>query len=226
MISTRKIEAEKARIVRECAKCRGVGCPVCMRYCQHIDHMASAQIPVDYWFRHMEDFYGSQEFKQEVMSYIENIEKEYSLGKVLCLSGHRGVGKTMAACSILQKAILKGYDVHYTTLVDAVSILTSYDSHMYRKSVRRWDFLVIDEVDQRYFDTINSRNLYGNHFENILRTRAQNRLPLIMCTNSEDLDAIFAGEFQESFRSLRSQFFRVLPVGGHDARKEEGKHGS
>lgn len=223
MITNKKIEFEKKRIIKNCSHCHGVGCKVCSGYCNFIDSMAEANIPVDYWFRNMKGFYGDSGLRDETLKYIKHIDMEYSKGKVFCLSGHRGVGKTMTACEILKAAILKGFNVHYTTLVDAISIMTTYEAYSYRQSLKYWDFMVVDEVDQRYFETINSKNLYGNHFENILRTRAQNKLPLIMCTNSEDLDAIFAGEFQESFKSLRSQFFNIIPVGGHDARKEEGK---
>jgi hypothetical protein len=81
------------------------------------------------------------------------------------------------------------------------------------------DFLVVDEVDQRFFGSANSRALYGNQFEHILRTRTQNRLPMVVCSNSEQLDDIFADQFQESFRSLRMQFFVVKRIGGKDARR-------
>ncbi len=222
MISPTKVEKEKTRIIKECKHCNGTSCSYCMRYCGFIDEMAAANIPVDYWFRNMKQFYGDDDLKNEILKYMKNLDNEYSKGKVLCLSGHRGVGKTFTSCEILKSAILKGYNVQYTSLVEAVGLLTTYDAYKYRQDIKMWDFMVIDEVDQRYFESVNSRNLYGNHFENILRIRTQNKLPLIMCTNSEDLDAIFAGEFQESFKSLRSQFFNVVPVLGHDARKKEG----
>lgn len=223
MISEKKIELEKKRIIKNCKKCNGISCSICMRYCVYIDDMAKAEIPVDYWFRNMKLFYGDDLLKKEFFLYEKNIDDKYLEGRVLCLSGHRGVGKSLTACSILKSAILKGYFSHYVTLVELVNDLMSSSSNMYRKLLKKWDFLVIDEVDQRYFDTINSKNLYGNHFENILRIRTQNKLPLIICTNSEDIDAIFAGEFQESFKSLKSQFFDVIPVIGHDAREKEGK---
>lgn len=226
MISTRKIEVEKTRIVKECPRCGGSSCASCMRYCGFIDSMAAADIPVDYWFREMEKFHGHPRFKQEILAYIGALDEGFAKGGVLCLTGHRGTGKTMAACGILKKALLSGYTAHYTTLVDAVNTLMSHDSYAYRQKLRVWDFLVVDEVDQRYFDTVNSRNLYGNHFENLLRTRVHNKLPLIMCTNSGDPAQIFEGQFQESFRSLQSQFFMMLNAGGKDARKDKERHGA
>jgi DNA replication protein DnaC len=184
--------------------------------------MAEAGIPVDYWFRDMGQWYGDPEFGKWMESYLANLGTVYAEGKVLCLMGHRGVGKTMAACSVLKKALLAGYSTHYISLVDAVDNLLSHEAHDYRRLVKMTDFLVVDEVDQRFFSAVNSRTLYGNQFEGILRTRTQNRLPMVMCSNAGNLDEIFTGEFQESFKSLRSQFFVERLVRGDDARKSKG----
>lgn len=225
MIPQRKTEAEKARIVAQCGRCGGAGCAHCQKYCSFIDRMAEACIPVDYWFREMDQWYGDPEFAERFgKSYLSRIGAAYAEGKVLCLLGHRGVGKTMAACAALKGAILSGYSAHYTSLVDAVDFLLSGDAHEYRRLLRSADFLVVDEVDQRFFDNPNSRQLYGNQFEYILRTRTQNRLPMIMCSNSERIeDIFFNAQAQESFVSLGAQFLTVVPVEGGDARRKEGE---
>jgi len=223
MIPQRKTEAEKARIIANCPKCGGVGCAICQRYCSFIGDMADAGIPVDYWFRDLGKWYGDPEFLDWlVSSYLGNLGTIYAEGKILCLMGHRGVGKTMAACGILKKAILAGYSAHYTSLVDAVDNLVSEEAHEYRRILRLADFLVVDEVDQRFFGSPNSRALYGNQFEAILRARTQNRMPMVICSNAGDPDDIFAGEFQESFRSLRAQFFVEKVVRGEDVRRSRG----
>jgi DNA replication protein DnaC len=188
-----------------------------------MEDMAEAGIPVDYWFRDMTQWYGDAEFGVWMRSYLENLPIVYSEGKILCLMGHRGVGKTMAACGILKKAILAGYSTHYISLVDAVDNLVSNEAHEYRRILKMTDFLVVDEVDQRFFGSVNSRALYGNQFEGIMRTRTQNRLPMVMCTNAGNLDEIFAGEFQESFKSLRAQFLVEKVIRGEDARKKGGE---
>jgi len=223
MISGKKIETEKKRLVSQCKSCGGIGCRSCLGYCSFIDRMSEAEIPVDYWYREMEKFYGDECFKNEILSYMYNIDIEYSNGTALCCVGHRGTGKTMAACSILKQAILSGYNVYYTTMVEVVTKLLSSDSYAFRSAIKRYDFFVIDEVDQRFFPSAGSQELYGNHFENILRTRVQNRMPTIMCTNSEDINQIFSGEFKSSFESLSSQFVKVLRAGGRDVRKGKEK---
>jgi DNA replication protein DnaC len=169
----------------------------------------------------MKGFYGHPDFRDGIMDYINNLEVNYYNGQSLCLTGHRGTGKTMAACCILKEALKKGYSVFYTTMVDAVANLLSSQSNDYRYDLKHIDFLIIDELDQRFFHTVNSNDLYGNHFENIFRIRVQNKLPTIICTNSEDVEQIFNGEFKESFISLSSQFLRILRASGKDVRKNK-----
>lgn len=219
MISPAKINTVKQRIVSGCKRCSGIGCGACFGFCSFIDRMAEAEIPADYWFRSMSGFYGDKAFGAEITAYLDSLTERFAEGLVYCFVGPRGTGKTMAACEILKKALRENYVVHYTTMVDAVSRLVSPDSNEFRRLMRQSDFFVIDEVDQRFFPSQGSQELYGNQFENIIRTRAQNRLPTVMCTNSEDTDQIFGGEFQRSFESLKAQFIRIVRAGGKDARK-------
>jgi len=221
MISAKKTILEKDKIIKECKSCGGIGCGICYSHCAYIDKLAEADIPVDYWFRKMDDFYGDQKFKEFVRLYNENILDNYMEGKSLRFVGHRGAGKTMGACAILKQAVIYDYTIHYTTLVEAVTKLMSPESYYFRKKIKQCDFMVIDEVDQRFFPSPGSQELYGNHYENIIRTRLQNKLPTIMCSNEEDVDKIFAGEFRISSKSLDAQFVKTITVFGKDAR--EGK---
>ena len=223
MISPKKIESEKRRIIKQCKACNGKGCNSCFGYSTFIDKMAAAEIPVDYWYRDMSKFYGEPHFRDGILRYLDNLANEFDAGLTYCFAGERGRGKTMAACCILKKALLEGYSAYFTTMVDAVTKLMAPGSYSFRQMIRNYDFLVIDEIDQRFFPSRGSMELYGNHFENILRSRTQNRLPTILCTNSQDISQIFEGEFQKSFESLSSQFVEVLHAGGKDARKSEEK---
>ena len=222
MISVKKIETEKKRIVKDCKKCNGIGCGACFGYCAFVDKMAESEIPVDYWYRNFKDFYGEGFFRNVIQEYIDNINDEYSKGITLFIVGERGRGKTMAACSILKKAILENFSVYYTTISDLVSNVTGSYPEL-KLSMKEFDFVVIDEVDQRFFPTQQSMELFGNQLENILRSRMQNRLPTILCSNSLDISQIFGGEFKKSFESLGSQFIKVLPASGKDARESKEK---
>lgn len=229
MISIKKIETEKAEVVRQCKKCQGKGCPACWGYAAYIDRMAEAEIPADYWRRSWSDFYGDVNFGKHVQQYIHNINQMYVDGTSLCFVGHPGTGKTFAACAILKRAVMPNtsdpdyFTAFYTTMVDAVNRIMSPQGPEFRIMTRHWDFMVLDEVDPRFFPSEGSRDLYGNHLENILRTRVQNKLPTILCTNSEDVNQIFSGEFGRTFQSLVSQFVKVLRAGGKDARKGKEK---
>jgi DNA replication protein DnaC len=220
MIPIKKMELEKTKIKEQC-KCNG-GCPACFGYCAYIDRMAIAGIPVDYWYRKMQDFYGDENFKSAILNYMDNLDREFADGLTYCFTGERGRGKTMAACCILKQALLpsEDYNVFYITLNDLITNILTLDRSL-QVTIRNYDFVVIDEVDQRFFPTQSSMELYGNQLENVLRGRMQNKLPTIICTNSADAGQIFDGEFKKSFDSLGSQFIKILPAGGRDAR--EGK---
>ncbi len=222
MVSTRKIEIEKSRIIKQCKSCKGVGCHACFGYCSYIDRMSNAKIPVDYWHRKMDDFYGDSNFKSAIINYIDNIKNEFYNGLTYCFTGERGRGKTMAACCILKKALLpsEGYSSYYITLSDLITNVMGPNRGI-QLALKNYDFVVIDEVDQRFFPTQASMELYGNQLENVLRGRMQNKMPTIICTNSADTGQIFDGEFKKSFESLGSQFVKILAAGGRDAR--EGK---
>lgn len=218
MISQKKIEIEKEIVIAGCKNCKGKGCPTCFGYMAFIDKMAVADIPVDYWRRDMQKFYGDTNFKSAVLDYIDNIDDRFAEGASFCFVGHPGTGKTMAACAILKAGLLGEYTAMYTTMIEATTKLMSNEAARFRNYIKYFDFFVIDEVDPRFFPSDASKDLHGNHFENILRTRAQNKLPTIICTNSEDTDQIFVGEFQRTFSSLKSQFVKILRAGGKDAR--------
>ena len=216
MIPTRKVQAEKKRIIKNCKKCKGIGCSSCMGYGAFIDKMVEAEIPVDYWFRMIEDFYGDENLKKFIIDY--NVEQEYLNGKSLFLFGGSGTGKTFAACALLKKVILENYSAFYITLSDLVTYLTGAKPE-FKILLKEYDFIVIDEVDKRFFPSQMSMELYGNQLENILRSRMQNRLPTILCSNTGDIEQIFdEGQFQTSFISLSSQFMKQIPVIGKDAR--------
>lgn len=222
MIPFKKIALEKKKIVENCNKCKGVGCSSCFGYLIFIDKMADSCIPIDYWYRLIEDFYGDKAFKNFILEYINNLNNEFDKGLTICFTGERGCGKTMGSCSILKKAILKDYSTYYITLSDFVSNVVGEHPEI-RFILKEYDFIVIDEIDQRFFPTYQSMELYGNQLENILRSRMQNHLPTIMCSNSADTSQIFGGEFKKSFDSLGSQFIKVVPVIGKDARKGKEK---
>lgn len=133
---------------------------------------------------------------------------------------------TMTTACILKKASEKGYTCLYTTLSDIVSTLTvagAEDKHLSRKELVMVDFLVIDEFDSRFMPSDNAADLYARTLENVFRTRSQNKLPTLMCTNSPNVVESFNGQLKQSIGSLMSGYIKPFPVFGEDFRKKQGE---
>lgn len=225
MISIKKIDIAKEEVRSKCPACKGrlrIDCFNCLQWGNFIDRMANSEIPVDYWFRDMKEFYGFVGLKDLALDMINNIENVYKTGRTVYIAGERGRGKTMAVCSILKTAILKDFSSLYINLSDMVTRVTNTNPSL-KLEIKDIDFLVIDEIDNRFFPTQSSMKLYGGQLESVLRSRMQNKLPTIMCSNSHDVGEVFEGQFRKSFQSLFSQFVETIRVGGPDARKNREK---
>ena len=225
MIPVKKVEMAKAEIKSKCKICKDkprVECYSCLRWEGFINQMAVAEIPVDYWFRSMKKFYGFEGLKKDVLHMMDHITEAYGSGQTVYIAGDRGRGKTMAACGILKEALLKGYSAFYINLSDLVTRVTTVNPKL-KLDIKHVDFLVIDEIDNRFFPTENSMELYGSQLESVLRSRMQNKLPTIMCSNAIDIGLVFKGQFKKSFQSLWSQFVKTMVAAGPDVRKGEEK---
>ena len=189
-----------------------------------INRYSESNIPIGYWFLKMErDFVGDPRLKTKYEEYTADIKASYVNGGSLCLKGLHGTGKTMTVTCILKKAAQKGYSCLYTTLSDIVSVMTSgsgEDRFLSRRELNLVDFLVIDEFDSRFFTTENASDLYARSLEGVFRTRSQNNLPTLMCTNSPNVVESFHGPLKASIDSLMKGYTKEFAVGGKDIRKE------
>ena len=130
---------------------------------------------------------------------------------------------TMATTSILKKASQKGFSCQYsdiTTIVSALTQASSEEKYIVKRELSLVDFLVIDEVDPRFFDaSISSNELFAKNIENIFRSRRQNKLPTLICTNSPNLIESFSGTLKHSLGSLFYDKLEIMSVIGQDFRK-------
>jgi len=185
---------------------------------------AEANIPIEYWNLKMEsDFYGNQKLMEVYQKVSSDIKNHYISGTSYCLAGTHGTGKTMVSNCILKKFLNKGYSGLYTTLYDVVSVLTQADGEekfTARKELCMVDFLIIDEFDPRFIASDNAADLYARTLETIFRTRSQNKLPTIMCTNSPNVLESFTGTLKASIGSLMSGYLKIIPIIGEDFRKK------
>jgi len=223
MIPKTKINRVKQKIKENCKECVGTGCSICLSKMSRMDRYALSNIPVEYWNLSFKDFSGDSKFKNLIRLKIENISDLYDNGKSFMFSGGLGTGKTYTACCILKRAIASGYTGLYTTMADVVANMLSreIDTAKYYNELLDKDFLVIDEFSSHWiFPSEKAEQLFGTSLEYVLRTRFQNQLPTILCSNNDDVDQIFGGFFAKSFKSLRSHHIELYVVGGKDFRRK------
>jgi len=199
--------------------CVGV-CHRCIKYHILIDKMEEANIPAGYWLLTMKSFTGSGKLKELVDSYVKEIDSKYESGKSICFAGNQGTGKTMSSLCILKKALKHNYTGYYTTAIDMLNDLTNKDNYGLRNKLKTVDFLVIDELDSRFFPSDSAKELFSSIYENIFRTRCHNLLPTVICTNeTEGILGVFFGAGVQSIDSLNKQYLSIYPIIGKDFRK-------
>lgn len=189
-----------------------------------INRYAESNIPMEYWTLKMEkDFIGDPRLLAKYNEYVADLKASYINGSSFCLAGGHGLGKTMTMTCILKKACQKGYSCLYTSLSDIVTALTSAsgeDKFLARRELVKVDFLVIDEFDSRFMPSENAADLYARSLESVFRTRASNKQPTLMCTNSPNVVESFHGPLKSSIDSLMKGYVKMFPVMGKDIRKE------
>ncbi len=186
---------------------------------------AESNIPIQYWKLKMDEhFKGDPRLLEKYKSYVKDLKESYIQGSSICFGGSHGLGKTMTVSCILKKVSEKGFTGLYTTLSDIVNVLTqasSEEKFLARRELILVDFLVIDEFDSRFMPSENAADLYARNLEAIFRTRAQNKLPTLMCTNSPNIVESFSGALKQSIESLIQGHLETFPVFGEDFRKKK-----
>jgi DNA replication protein DnaC len=216
---------KKRELIKEKLKkdhgCSGV-CSECTKKFIIIDEMHSAGIPVEYWLLTMKEFAGAPKLKEITDEYITNLKDHYLKGRSVCFAGSQGTGKTMAAVCILRAAIKSGFSVYYLTAADLLAEMTDFrNSNDLRHKLREVDFLVIDELDSRFFTSDSTKELFSSVYENLFRYRAQNLMPTIICTNETDsVLNVFYGQGLQSIKSLNARYLTIYPIMGQDFRKK------
>lgn len=190
-----------------------------------INRYAESNIPIEYWNLRMDhDFHGDPKLLAKYNEYISDIKSSYINGNSICFAGSHGVGKTFTVTSILKKASQKGFLCLYSTLGDIVHVVTQAagdEKFLARRELAMVDFLVIDEFDSRFMPSENAADLYARSLESVFRSRSQNKLPTLMCTNSPNIIESFTGSLKQSIDSLVKGYLKIFPVFGEDFRKKK-----
>lgn len=231
-VPERKILEALEDNIRACAECATKTnvklnqnlCNKCRVNNIRIQRYAEANIPVLYWPLEMElNYTGDPVLKQKYLELTRDIRQSYKDGIVVCFAGSHGVGKSFTTCNILKRVVESNFSGLYVNLGDIVSIMLSKDSEdraTARKELLMVDFLVIDEFDSRYMPSDKTSDLFGKILEEIFRTRTQNKLPVLMCTNSVDVIKSFTGPVKQAIDSLMGSM-EIVPVLGNDHRKNK-----
>jgi DNA replication protein DnaC len=185
-----------------------------------------ANIPVDYWLRDMAGFEGDKSLVKVFQDFTKDLKKSYSGGKSICLIGKHGSGKSMTISCILKNIVENNrYTALYTNMTDIIHAMVNPDYITKDEARRKYteiDFLAIDEVDHRLMGTDNAADFFGRVLEPIVRCRIQNKLPVLMCTNS-DVSESFTGPLKQSFDSLMALIPKHTLLPGKDYRKKNTK---
>lgn len=181
----------------------------------------NANIPVKYWNL---EIINHNNNNQDLVDYynliVQDIPKFYAKGKSYCFAGNFGLGKTLLMTSVLKRLVEKKYSGLYTSLTDILSVMKTPDQFSARKELITTNLLVLDEFDPRYMPTDASADFCGRILEDIIRNRSNNKLPILMATNSPSPWAAFDGALQQSLFSLKN-YLETVPFIGDDYRKKE-----
>ena len=222
MPTIKKQEIAQQNIMKAC-KCEGFGCKFCAKKVEHINTISRAGIPVSYWDYNLDTFFGNVEFKKLIEEYVKNIDGIFNSGKSIIFMGNLGVGKTFAGIELLKAASYKKYSILYTAMSEIIDMLLNRETkYNFKSLLLDSDFLMIDELDSRHMPSSDyAKEIFGENLEYIIRSRIQNKLPIIFCTNNSDLN-MFEGYFKYVFDSLLSKNNLIkIPVAGLDLRKTE-----
>lgn len=234
-IPLKKFQAKLADTFSKCEVCAEKGikaggasdglCQRCSVINLAYNRYYESNIPLEYWDLKMErDFQGYEGLKKKYEEIVGDLRHNYVSGTSICFGGGHGVGKTMTVTCVLKKAAQKGFTCLYTTLSDIVNTVTQADGEskfLAKRELVMVDFLVIDEFDPRFMPSENAADLYARSLEGVFRTRASNKLPTFMCTNSPNVVQSFNGPLRSSIESLVKGYLKEFPVFGEDFRKKK-----
>jgi DNA replication protein DnaC len=177
---------ELKKLTDNCPKCRGMdlSCECYHPYRLELQKI-SAHIPVSYrqyTFKNIDEPSLKPAIKA-VKDYAEKAKFYRDTGKGLYLYGGSGTAKTSTGCILLIEIMKKGYTTYYSDIGNYL------DSQFENKDdgeddlyeiLREVDFLVLDNMGREYLD---SKGLKKSWIEDLIRCRADNRLPTILISN-------------------------------------------
>lgn len=193
-------------------------CLECLSKIDLIERLYISNIPCEYWFLNKSKIIDT-ELQKIIQDYINNLKNNFANGISICMVGNHGVGKSMSACYVLRNAIKNKFTSYYITSYDLFSEVIENRNGKIKEILKNTDFVVIDEIDSRFFCSDSMKEIFSGIFEGILRHRVSNELPTILCSNdTESVYNIFYGQCVQSMQSLFKKYIKIIPVAGKDLR--------
>ena len=125
-----------------------------------------------------------------VDEYVKRITAMVQKGYGLYLTGQNGVGKTLLACAVGNRAAAAGIRVRYYTMAEIVRLQIDgwfeEESKAIVAGVRDAKILIIDDMDKVYKT---KTGIETSLFDNLLRERLQSKRPCIFTSNRTIVDA-------------------------------------
>jgi len=203
-----ELQLLKQKLTVECTYCAGVSCLRCSQAYDIYEQMAFAGLPPKYWEFTLDSLDPLSPGVEDVKKYVAKLPLAYKEGQGIFAHGKNGNGKTLCACIIAKEALKQGYTVRFTRLG---TIISAFSQTLYDQSGREQleqdildvDFLIIDDVDKDYM--AKDSKYIDSILDELFRTRADKRLPVIM-TGNKTISDIFAAREGTTGRSLLSLF--------------------
>ena len=149
-------------------------------------HYFAANIGEQYMRLDWSEYDSDSNAKREIDLYLDRWKNARKNGYGLTLYGVVGVGKTFAATHIAKSLIKRGQRVYFTyfkKIISNILDLPGEKSLEYQNMIETIPFLVIDEVWWLPSFSEQRKNLFGEMFEQVIRTRTGQNLPTILTSN-------------------------------------------
>lgn len=112
-------------------------------------------------------------------NYVDNFDELLKEGRGLLLSGNTGIGKTFAACEIVNGLIDRGFRCYVTNFARLLNALQgTYDRQELIDGLSRYQLIVIDDLGVERTTEFAVEQVY-----NIVDSRYRSGLPMIITTN-------------------------------------------
>lgn len=171
----------------------------------------------DQYYNLFWDEYPHLDAKDQVDRYIENIDRMTAQGiGFLAFGKSHGTGKTWLTTHVLKEAIKRGYSGYWTSFTDVLRLYKMSDTSQ-RDSIidriRNSHHLVVDDI--AFPKSESQRNLFEEHWEEVMRYRTNMNLPTHVSTNltGEEIEETYPRVY-----SLLSAKQCGIPIDGEDAR--------